>query len=259
MTVIMNKYRLIEKLGKGNFALTFKAENIRTKEQVAVKIESYNNTSDDNSILLLKHEASIYKDLKAISCVPSMRWYGKDDNFYYMVIDLKGMDLQTYMRNVSLTKLDKRNIMITLIENFQSIHEQKIIHRDIKPENILVDVNKGPCRLYIIDFGFATRHNDKNKERKTNNIIGTINYASKSAHHRHWVSYKDDLESLGYMYFYLLNNALPWPSNIDECDVLNLKTNFGWTEPFHSFMTYINSLNFCDIPNYKRIINIITI
>ena len=38
--MIAYKYKLIEKINEGSFGTIFKAENIRTKEMVAIKFEN---------------------------------------------------------------------------------------------------------------------------------------------------------------------------------------------------------------------------
>ena len=40
MELINKKYRIIEKIGEGSFGLIYKGENIRTRELVAIKVES---------------------------------------------------------------------------------------------------------------------------------------------------------------------------------------------------------------------------
>jgi serine/threonine protein kinase len=40
MSLINNKYKIIEKIGEGSFGSIYKGENIRTNEFVAIKIES---------------------------------------------------------------------------------------------------------------------------------------------------------------------------------------------------------------------------
>ena len=53
MSLINNKYKIIEKIGEGCFGSIYKGKNIRTNEEVAIKIESI-----DNDIKLLKNEQS---------------------------------------------------------------------------------------------------------------------------------------------------------------------------------------------------------
>ena len=43
MSLIGNKYKLLEKIGEGAFGSIYKGENIRTKELVAVKVEPIEN------------------------------------------------------------------------------------------------------------------------------------------------------------------------------------------------------------------------
>ena len=43
---------------------------------------------------LLKNESIIYQYLNGCHNIPSVKWFGKDNNNYYMVIDLLGPSLQ---------------------------------------------------------------------------------------------------------------------------------------------------------------------
>ena len=53
--MIANKYRIIEKLNEGSFGQIFKAENIRTKELVAIKVESKTNQTNKYCNTIYKH------------------------------------------------------------------------------------------------------------------------------------------------------------------------------------------------------------
>jgi serine/threonine protein kinase len=41
--MISNKYKILNKISEGSFGLVYKGQNIRTKEYVAIKIESIKN------------------------------------------------------------------------------------------------------------------------------------------------------------------------------------------------------------------------
>ena len=79
--IIGNKYKLVKKIGYGNFGTIFEGKNIRTCEKVAIKIELISD-----NLKLLKNESTIYKLLNGIQGVPNIKWYGKDQLYYFMVI-----------------------------------------------------------------------------------------------------------------------------------------------------------------------------
>ena len=83
MSLINNKYKIIEELGEGSFGKIYQGENIRTNELVAIKIESIQNGNK-----LLKNESIIYQYLVNTPGVPQIKWFGKDADNYYMVINL---------------------------------------------------------------------------------------------------------------------------------------------------------------------------
>jgi serine/threonine protein kinase len=85
MSLIGNKYKLLEKIGEGSFGSIYKGENIRTHELVAIKVEPINNNTK-----LLKNESIIYQYLNNNEGLPNVKWFGKDQINYYMVINLLG-------------------------------------------------------------------------------------------------------------------------------------------------------------------------
>ena len=89
MNLINNKYKIIEQIGSGSFGSIFKGENVRTKEKVAIKVEPIKNDTK-----LLKNESTIYQYLGSKHGFPVVKWFGKDTNNYYMVINLLGKSLE---------------------------------------------------------------------------------------------------------------------------------------------------------------------
>jgi serine/threonine protein kinase len=259
---INNKYKLIERIGSGNFGSIYKGQNIRTMENVAIKIEPI-----DSEVKLLKNESVIYQYLKGCVGVPSVRWFGRDGANYYMVINLLGESLRSIKDRsgyLSLSTVLKIGInMITLLE---TIHNKGLVHRDIKPENFLLGPNNDMDHIHIIDFGFCRSYllngsHGHIPQKKTNGIIGSLTYASLNAHARTELSRRDDMESLGYVLINLYLGTLPWQDNlagmIEEAKRL-ITTREGVPPVFKKYLQYVRSLKFEEAPDYAKLIKSFT-
>jgi serine/threonine protein kinase len=253
--MINNKYKLIEKIGEGSFGSIYKGENIRTRENIAIKVEPIKE-----GINLLKNETKIYQYLSNTYGIPKVKWYGKDENNYYMVLNLLGKsleDIKCEKQKFSL-KLTLQ-VGIKLLKLIQEIHNKGVIHRDIKPANFLLGSNNS---LYLIDFGLCKSYIQDGNHivmKKNNCLIGSMTYASLNAHEFIEISRRDDLESLGYMLVYLNNGNLPWRdlNNTDlikreKKEIINSKS---LSEIFKIYLNYVRSLNFDEIPNYELLIS----
>ena len=209
MSLIGNKYKLLEKIGEGSFGSIYKGENIRTHELVAIKVEPINNNTK-----LLKNESIIYQYLNNNEGLPNVKWFGKDQINYYMVINLLGESLQTLKERKTTFSLKLvLQIGIQIINLLKMIHDKGLVHRDIKPDNFLLGLKNKNKQIYIIDFGFCKTFLNNNTHidmKKTSSLIGSNNFASVNAHEFNELSRRDDLESLGYMLVYFYIGNLIW-------------------------------------------------
>jgi casein kinase I family protein HRR25 len=258
MELINKKYRVLGKIGEGSFGLIYKGENIRTKEFVAIKVEPI-----EKDMKLLKNESLIYQYLNNIQGVPFVKWFGKDEKNYYMVINLLGDSLQSIKNNSTFSLTSVLQIGIQIIILLKTIHDKGLVHRDIKPDNFLLGLNNERKRIYIIDFGLCKSYmnNDKhNPIKKTNNLIGSLTYASINTHNCIEISRRDDMESLGYMLVFFYLGTLPWQELTSEnIDIIkNLKkditSNDKLPQILVNYMKHVRNLEYEENPNYFFII-----
>lgn len=249
---INNKYIILEKLGTGSFGVIYKGENSRTGENVAIKVEPINNNTK-----LLKNESTIYHYLSGLKGIPNVKWFGKDDTNYYMVIDLLGPsleDIKVLRGTFSLKSV--LQVGIQCLDLLEKIHNRGLIHRDIKPDNFLLGVKNSANQIYLIDFGFCKTFDLNNSSKYSHNLIGTPTFASINAHNLKELSFCDDMESLGYMLIYLYLNTLPWNKiqNTSKQQIINMKINIYNDETIPNvllkYMKNVSLLNFNEKPNY---------
>lgn len=75
--------------------------------------------------------------------------------------------------------------------------------------------NKRFDTVYLIDYGLSKRYKDKKTGEHINfkdnkGLVGTARYVSLNTHLGLEQSRRDDMESLGYLWLYLLKGELPW-------------------------------------------------
>lgn len=258
--IIGNKYKILNEIGEGAFGKVFKAEHILSKVNVAIKIERSKESR------ILKYEARIYSIINSIKNTPKIRFFGTEDSYSYLVMDLYGDSID----KITMSDKNKIEIFIKCINILKDLHEIGIIHRDIKPENILF-TNREYDEVILIDFGLAKYYINSQREHipeKTGKkLIGTINYASINVHNGIEYSRRDDIESLCYTFIKVFLGSLPWvdDNNMTKNDYMeyvykckNEIYNKEYNIPYEILMTlkYISSLKYDSVPNYEYITGI---
>ena len=255
------KYQLLEFIAEGSYGKIYKGQNKFTKEFVAIKIEPKHF-----QLKLLINESKVYYLLKKSVGIPSLKWFGSDDENYYLITELLGISVNDLSKHTSLlTEEMIINIGKQMLTCIISFHEMKLIHRDIKPENFLFGLHENNNKIYLIDYGFC-----KSYQKEENHIpliyhkkiIGTPNYISLNIHSLQTSSRRDDIESWIYILMDLLQLNTWKKYDYDKQPELFIKTKRDCIhENIPSFikelLIYTRALPFEETPNYSYLFEIL--
>ena len=269
--VIGKKYKVLEMIGEGAFGVILKGEHIRTRDKVAIKME---RTSEQS--FMLKNESKIYLMLNKEEqpCgFPNLRWFGKDEHFFYMVMDLLGESLVKPDSNadISFPLNIVMKIGVQIVERIRVVHEKGLIHRDVKPENFLFGLGRKSQTVHLIDFGFCKSYLDEKGEHASmmsgKNTIGTPNFVSINVHNGYSNSRRDDIESCIYVLLYLFLPLKEWNKmfrkNFTNEEIRMVKITIRELTtcvPMQllTILRYCDKLEYEEEPNYRSIIDALT-
>lgn len=268
-TLVNNSFLLKRRIGRGSFGEIYSGEDITTGNPVAVKLEPAKTRSPQ-----LRIESRIYQFLEGGVGIPQMHYYGLEPTGRYnaMVIDLLGLSLEDLKTKFRKPFSVKTVLMLAdqMLACMEFVHKKHFVHRDIKPDNFMVGVNSHQNQVYVIDFGLSKRFEDPNTLKHISftqhkSLTGTARYASINAMKGCEQGRRDDMESLAYVWLYLLRGALPWQglparSEKEKMDkILHVKETTridilcgGFPEEFGIFLREARALEFKEEPPYAR-------
>ena len=76
-------------MGEGGFGVIYQGQHTKTLDKVAIKLEKI-----DCEYEQLNYEANIYKRMKGRIGIPNIHWFGVQDKYNVMVMDLLGPTLR---------------------------------------------------------------------------------------------------------------------------------------------------------------------
>jgi eukaryotic-like serine/threonine-protein kinase len=152
------KYRVLALLGAGGMGSVYRAENVLTGKQVALKwmLPQYASSPDAAERLMREaRAASKLSHPNVVDVYDVMR----DEQTLFLVMELlQGESLRDYLRNRARPPMHELiAIMHGAMAGVAAAHAQGVIHRDLKPDNIfLVRVPGAPLpTAKVLDFGIA--------------------------------------------------------------------------------------------------------
>lgn len=220
MNTVLNKYQLLEEIGRGSFSIIYKSKDIYTDKLCAIKIEpkptNVKVSKDANPIPFIVREAHIHNRLTDVPEIPRLLWFGFDRDYYYMVLPLFVGTFRILQYNLETSKEAWIHAGNDMLRAVRSLHHRGYIHRDIKPDNFMFD-ERG--KVYLIDLGLCKQYIRNGGQhvapRTRTGVIGTINYISVNVHNQLEPSRRDDVESICYV-LWKLCGGLDW--DIQEGD-----------------------------------------
>ncbi len=204
-------YKILDKLGESGQGQIWRAIQLSTKRQVALKVPRISLLSYEKVLARFEREVELAARLKH-SNIARIHDSGIRQGLYYCAMDLiEGTHLDEYVKHRHLTQQEILELMRTVCRAVQHAHQNGVIHRDLKPSNIIVTENGEP---FIVDFGLA-KNLLVDETTLTVSIdgeaAGTPAYMSpeQAAGHIDKLDTRTDVYSLGVILFTLLTDKYP--------------------------------------------------
>jgi len=205
---IEEKYELAEEIGKGGFSVVYKATNIKSKEEFAVKCIKKKMVEGDD-IKLLRREIQIMKKLNHTNILKLYEVYEDDESFYLVMELVKGKELfDKIVERGMYSEKDAAHIIAQMVSAVEYLHENGIAHRDLKPENLLSAGDEDEEIVKIADFGFSKNFGEDGEKLMTS--CGSPGYVAPEILTAESYDKSVDMWSVGVIIYILLSGYPPF-------------------------------------------------
>lgn len=129
--VVKERWKVMRKIGGGGFGEIYEGQDLITREQVALKVESARQPKQ-----VLKMEVAVLKKLQGKEHVCRFIGCGRNDRFNYVVMQLQGKNLAELRRaqpRGAFSLSTTLRLGAQILRAIESIHSVGFLHRDIKP------------------------------------------------------------------------------------------------------------------------------
>ncbi|KAI8443219.1 kinase-like domain-containing protein, partial [Phakopsora pachyrhizi] len=187
---LSRRYKLLDRLGHGNFGVVYKALDQVSGLIVAVKQIDLENSDED--ISEIQKEISHLADCDSEHVVKYYGSFVKGYKLWIVMEYLSGGSCLDLLKPGPFPEHAIRTILTDLLRGLAYLHSQQKIHRDIKSANILVS---STGKVKLADFGVATQLSN-NKSRR-NTFVGTPFWMAPEVIKQSSYDSKADIWSLG--------------------------------------------------------------
>jgi serine/threonine protein kinase len=151
-SVRLNGYRITERLGIGGMGTVWRAVQVATNREVALKLLNASETVSDRAKRRFEREVEVASRLEHPN-IARVYDSGVHDGAYYYAMELiEGQPIDEYIQRKQLGGKGVLRLMGAVSRAIQYAHQKGVIHRDVKPSNVLVDESGIP---HVVDFGLG--------------------------------------------------------------------------------------------------------
>ncbi|HEB72780.1 MAG TPA: serine/threonine protein kinase, partial [Nitrospirae bacterium] len=155
--VFDGRYRVIHKIGEGGMGAVYKAQQISTGKNVAIKVVSKHLTENPATVRRFQREVKLQSKLEHPNIVTVIDFSQTKDGHYFFVMPfVEGKSLRRMILDDGKLSLnDFHDLASQMCDGLEYAHRRGIIHRDIKGDNIAIAQMEHQRVVKILDFGLA--------------------------------------------------------------------------------------------------------
>jgi TolB-like protein/tRNA A-37 threonylcarbamoyl transferase component Bud32/Tfp pilus assembly protein PilF len=220
----ISHYRIQEAIGRGGMGVVYKAEDLKLRRLVALKLLPEALSRDPQALHRFEREAQAASALNHPN-ICTIYEIDESEGLHFIAIELlDGVTLKDRIARSPLPAAEAVPVAIQICRALEAAHAAGIIHRDIKPANIFLTCG-GATK--VVDFGVAKRVGlePATEGRRssaadmttvyraltvTGATVGTVAYMSPEQTRGETVDSRTDLFSLGAVVFEMITGRRPF-------------------------------------------------
>jgi serine/threonine-protein kinase len=217
-TRLINRYRIVRRLGRGGMGEAYLAEDDTLRLQVAIKTVAGLLADDAGAVERLKEEAKLAMQL-AHPHIVRVNHFEDGASLKFLVMEyVEGETLaQRLAREKRLREDDVRSVGTALCEALAHAHGRQVLHRDVKMANVLLGKDGS---IKLADFGIARVARDSVSRLTGGVTSGTLLYMAPEQVMGDPATVRSDLYSLGAVLYELLSGQPPFHTGAIERQIL---------------------------------------
>jgi serine/threonine protein kinase len=224
-------YMLEEECGVGGAATVYRALDLTLEREVALKIFSSNNDSEQ-FVKTFLHEGRVCASLNHPGIMPIYSCGQSEDKCFLVMQYIPGGNLEAQIEKKGKLKISRvLEWVLDIAIALEAALKAGVVHHDIKPANILLDLDD---KVKISDFGLAYALHDAQSESLLPELssFGSPDYVSPEKLLNGFEDNKGDIFSLGATFYELLTGKKPFPPIGKDEEILEVREKTPVIAPY---------------------------
>ena len=211
----IDKYHLVEEIGRGGMAVVYKAarKDGTFDQEVAIKILK-RGIDTDEVLLRFQYERQILANLQHPQIAQIMDGGVTEEGLPYFAMEyIEAQRITDWVKQKKAPLKERINLFKQVVNAINYAHQNLVVHRDLKPSNVLVNT-QGNVKL--LDFGIAKLLDKSDQEvlkTQTHVKLLTPNYASPEQISGQNITVASDIYQLGLLFYELLTEEKAFDLN----------------------------------------------
>jgi serine/threonine-protein kinase len=216
-TILDRRFRIDHQLAAGGFGAIYRATDVLSDAQVALKVLLPRFTRDPMVVARFRREGNTLASLRDPHTITAYEFGEAPDGTLYIVMELlTGESLYTRFRSAGPMPWRRvLHIAAGVCSSLAEAHALGVVHRDLKPANIHLEFRDGdPDYVKVLDFGIAKIVQGTDLEQtqltQAGQMIGTVDYMSPEQMVGGELTPASDIYTLGVVIYEMIAGRTPF-------------------------------------------------
>jgi serine/threonine protein kinase len=212
--VLADRYRIVDRLGRGGMGEVYLATHVAIGRQVAIKILRADAQENPEMARRFLQEARTSSQLRHPNIVDITDFGHNDRGAPFFVMELlEGEDLKSLVKRERTLPWPRVCAIATQIcAALSAAHASGVVHRDMKPDNVYLLRHGDYEHVKVLDFGIAKvlSGQEAGEATRTGVLLGTPHYMSPEQASDDPLDGRSDIYAMGVLLYRMVAGQLPF-------------------------------------------------